>query len=778
MASLLPTAALLSVLTILAAFSLLQLDTSTPKPLDAPATEFSAERAGTQLRTFARHSRGIGMPGHDIARDELMDTLRDMGLDPQVQTTTAVSESVGSGRLSAGTVSNVLVRLPGLDSTGAIALDAHYDSGPTGPGAADCGTCVTGALEILRALQAGAPLRNDVIVVFADAEEKEMLGSAAFTEQHPWADDVRVALGFDRGGSGGASLLYATGSESGWLTGEFLQSAPGTQALSLGPALVALLPDQRLDCDLGDYTDRDIQGLGFVYGADGPAYHTSRDNADVADLGSVQQEGDHALAFVRAMGERDLSDLPREPDRVFATVAPGVVIHYPASWAVPLAALATLLLLAVVSLGLRSGVLVARRVAAGTAAVAVAMPVVVVLVALAWAGVRWLNPDWQVFQVGTPETPLHVAGLVAVSVALVAGLHALLRRRIPWPDLSAAVLLLWMLPLWAASLAAPTVSYLMLWPLLFSMLPLGWKLFGWAGAESWPWRVGVLAIAAIPVVVLLPLTLYLVAMLLTRAEGLSGAPMLGLLGLFVVPVLFLLFPQFDFLGANGSPRARWLVPAVAAGMAVVLFGWAAARSGFDSEHPRPDRIAYELDADNGTARWISADRRLDAWTAQFFPGDPSRADAEVDGEAVSAFVAQAPIVDLAVPQARVASDKVVSGGRELRLRLSSPRNAPTLAVTVDAPSAISAATLEGVPLELGSAGSDGRLELTYAGLPRAGVTLTLSLASDEPVSIELADSSHGLPQIPGFDVRPRPDTFTPGPGMMLDPTTARTTFLL
>jgi acetylornithine deacetylase/succinyl-diaminopimelate desuccinylase-like protein len=68
-------------------------------------------------------------------------------------------------------VENVLVRVPGTDSSRAILIEGHYDSVPTGPGATDCGACTVTVLEALRAILAGPPLKNDVIFLFADGEE-------------------------------------------------------------------------------------------------------------------------------------------------------------------------------------------------------------------------------------------------------------------------------------------------------------------------------------------------------------------------------------------------------------------------------------------------------------------------------------------------------------------------------------------------------------------------------------------------------------------------------
>jgi acetylornithine deacetylase/succinyl-diaminopimelate desuccinylase-like protein len=107
------------------------------------------------LDAIAAESRAIGMPGHDAARDYLVDQLSLMGLDPQLQTTTGIVRFEGADSYNAGTVTNVIARIPGTGSTGAIALNAHYDGGSTGPAASDNGSGVVTVLETVRALLAG-----------------------------------------------------------------------------------------------------------------------------------------------------------------------------------------------------------------------------------------------------------------------------------------------------------------------------------------------------------------------------------------------------------------------------------------------------------------------------------------------------------------------------------------------------------------------------------------------------------------------------------------------
>jgi Zn-dependent M28 family amino/carboxypeptidase len=286
----------------------------------------------THLNVIASDSRAIGMPGHDATRDYLIEQLTLMGLTPELQTTPATLRFEGADTFNAGTVTNVIARLPGTASTGAVVINAHYDGGSTGPAAGDNGAAVAATLEIVRALQAGPPLANDLIIVFSDGEEDGDLGAAAFNQDHPWAQDVRLAINFEAQGSGGPAILYATSDENGWLTGQYFEVAPESSAYSLLPELVRQLPGMRLACDLEDYLLNGSDGLGFVFTSDTPAYHSERDSIANIDRGSIQQEGENTLAVVQHFGDSNLAEMPRSSNRVFFNLLPGVTLHYGGGW--------------------------------------------------------------------------------------------------------------------------------------------------------------------------------------------------------------------------------------------------------------------------------------------------------------------------------------------------------------------------------------------------------------------------------------------------------------
>jgi acetylornithine deacetylase/succinyl-diaminopimelate desuccinylase-like protein len=135
---------------VLAAVAIAVLAPPRPVPETAPATEFSAARAMRHLEAIAAHPHSIESPENAAVREYILATLASMGLEPEVQETTAVSSTFGA----AGTVRNVVARLAGTRPGPALLLAAHYDSVPSGPGAGDDASGVAAILETLRALRA------------------------------------------------------------------------------------------------------------------------------------------------------------------------------------------------------------------------------------------------------------------------------------------------------------------------------------------------------------------------------------------------------------------------------------------------------------------------------------------------------------------------------------------------------------------------------------------------------------------------------------------------
>ncbi len=143
------------------------------RPASAPVRDFSAERAMTQLDAVASTPRPMGSAEHDQAVATIQARLAELGVESEVVESVVTRNDFN--QVFAGRLRNVIARIPGTDSTGAVAMLSHFDSLPTSMNANDGGLGVATLLETVRALQAGPPLANDLVLWFGDADETTAL---------------------------------------------------------------------------------------------------------------------------------------------------------------------------------------------------------------------------------------------------------------------------------------------------------------------------------------------------------------------------------------------------------------------------------------------------------------------------------------------------------------------------------------------------------------------------------------------------------------------------
>ena len=767
-------AALAAAAVVVAAAGMLASQQHVPAPLpaSAPQTAFSADRAMTHVHVLGTQTRYLGSPHHRRTQRYLVAQLRALGLEPQLQRTAVVNRFTAEADPIAGTVTNVLARLPGTASTGTIALNAHYDSGPAGPGASDCGTCVASVLEIARALKAGPPLRNDVLFVFSDGEENGDLGAAAFAEQSPLMRDVDVVVNWDNAGSHGLALLLGT--NSSWLVRETLASAPDARAYSVLPSLFrspAMRP-QQLNLDTQEYMDRGAAGVQFVYFRGTTNYHTRTDDVAHVGRGSLQMDGAYGLALARRLGadsqlEREVGD-----QATYFNVTGGVIVQYGPVVAALIALLAVVLFVAALRAGLRHRRLTVRGLVVGALAFPLALLLTTAATIAFWMlVVKPAVPELRVLSIGTSQNAFFAFGLVVFALALFTALYRPLLRRARAESLALGALAWWLGAGAILTLASPSAAYLFTLPALAAVALALWRLTG-ERRRAWCWATGVAVPLAVLVVVYAPVMLLLTVLAL-RLEGM-GAPALGLMALFAALAagLFIPFLTPHARTRHGLTGSDWLAPCAVMLLAIVLLGAGALRLDYTEGSPRPDHFAYALDADTGRAFFEAADR--DSWSAPLLK-DAKRADIAIGMFSTFAgWRAPAPAIDLPGPRLVRRGSTRDGATTTLRLRLTSPRGADAAAIALRTPGPITAASVQGRPIAVNQAMQDGSLELEYVGLTKPGIELVVSVRGRGRVRAVTRDITQGLPA--ALDVPVRAQESMPSPlSFRADPTVVRST---
>src|SRR5690606_16736924 len=137
----------------------------------------------------------------------------------------------------------------------------HYDSVPTGPGAADNGAVVASLLETLRALKASGGVRHDVVVLFSDGEELGALGAELFVREHGLdvCGGVRKCVAR---GSGGPRVMFETGDASLPRVDACAGANPRPVASSLAYEVYRRLPN---DSDFTVFRREGVAGLNSAF---------------------------------------------------------------------------------------------------------------------------------------------------------------------------------------------------------------------------------------------------------------------------------------------------------------------------------------------------------------------------------------------------------------------------------------------------------------------------------------------------------------------------------
>jgi peptidase M28-like protein len=713
----------------------------------APSGEFSAGRAMGYVRQLSKAPHPVGSEEHAEARDFIFGELAKLGLHPQIQRASVVNDE-GPGPSTAGTIENVIGRLQGQDNSKPIILAAHYDTVATSPGASDDGASVATLLETLRALKTEAQLRNDVIFLFTDGEEPGLLGAKAFVQEHPWAREGGLILNFEARGNRGASIMFETSENNGWLIDQVGRACPNVVTSSLLYEIYRLLPN---DTDLSVFKKAGFDGLNFAYINGLTHYHSGLDTPENLDERSLQHHGSYALSLARHFGNLDLRDTKRDQS-VFFSAAGLALLRYPQGWATPLSLLAGVLLALVIAFGLKKRRLRASQLIVSFFAVLLSIVAAGVAGTVVWLAIINLQSSYRSMAMGdTYNSGVYMLGFVAMAVALTSTLHIWFRRKLTVANLAAGGLLVWLLLTIAITRYVPGATYLCVWPLVFATLTLAYELASTDDGASTR-RFLTLFGGAIPAVALLaPMISILFVAITVSAAGVVMA--------LIALLLSLLIPHLNM----SCSRAKWMAPGTAALVSASLMLVGSFTSSYDGARPKPNSLFYCWNADTGKAVWASSDRGLDEYTSRFLPEKP-------EFDALSEYLplkpifwrskrflkGEAPPATLAAPTIVLRDSQTRDGVRTLRLAITSTRRAPIISVSLDSAAELLGAAINGTETRAGLPHS-GAWGFSYYAPPEEGIEVTLNLKPNGPINLRVVDESYGLPDSPriAYQARPR-----------------------
>jgi len=744
-------------------------------PADADPGLFSAERAAAHVRQLAREPRPAGSEADQRARSYILEQLAELPVRVDTRTTMVLHDRSAQrpGLVIGAEVVNIAARLEGTGAGRAVLLMCHHDSAPGSPGAADDGAGVAALLETLRALSQGPKLPGDVIALFTDAEEVDLLGARAFVAGHPWLDDVVMAVNLEARGSRGAVLMFQTNPHNLRLIQLLDRSVRRPVAVSFSNEIYRRMPN---DTDLSILLNAGVPGLNLAFIHDAAAYHRRLDTAERLNLGSLQHLGEYALGLARGVSAGLSPTNPRLPgaldapvDAVYFNLGPGGFLVYSERLALPLAIVLALAWLGVSALGLSRRRLSILGALAGIACVLVAT----VTASL----VTNLSLDLLV-----PDGP---------GVLLPWGVDSLSMLALAWALLAAAIgIIIIRLTATLTTLEALAVGGLGLWTLLSLLIA------AMAPSASF--------LAAVPLIVALPaaaawlaappdeppsalaLTLMALATAVTAALWVPclnlGVVALGRDALVIVATLTVLVLTCLLvpIARHGRGRRPWPMPVALAIAAVLLVVAVHLEIAPGTDNPDSDSIAYLVDTAGQEGRWLSLDSAVDPWTARLLGPTPTSAPVSpLILRSGTTLTAPAPplaeSLGVSISKQPESPDTSVAEAEApvpTRLILSWPRAMHRALIAVRCPAGIT--RLEVADADpLIPAEPLPELELRISAPPANGLLLRITTAAPAPIELEIIGQRFELPAIDGLEILPRPAHTIPRRGWFTDSTYVR-----
>ena len=713
-------------------------------------TSFSTEKALEHVKQIGQKPHAVGFPAHEEVRHYIVDELQKLELETSIQEGYTAGDW---GNLSKAI--NVLARIKGSEPGKALMLLSHYDSSQhSSLGASDAGSGVATILEGIRAFLADdLTPKNDIIILFSDAEELGLNGADLFVKEHPWREDVGLVLNFEARGSGGPSyMLIETNRGNATLIEEFTKANPEYPvANSLAYSIYKRLPD---DTDLTVFReDGDIEGFNFAFIDDHFDYHTAKDIPERLDKNTLAHQGSYIMPLLQHFSQADLTNLKSLNESIYFNVPIFKLVSYPFEWIWPMFSLAVLGFVLLLFYGLRRKTLHITEIGKGFLPMLLVLVINGVVGHFSWSVLKWMYPHYKDMLHGfTYNGHTYIFAFAFFAIAVCFWVYHRFKK-LETANLLVAPILIWLVICGLASHYLPGASFFII-P-VFALLAAFLVLINQKMPN--PYLLTFLGLPALlifaPFVKMFPVGL--------------GLKMMHVVSLLVTLTFLLLLPVFGFYKKK-KKLAYW-------GM-LLFFGYfisAHFNSGFDKDNAKPTSLLYVMDTDTNKAKWATYENVLSDWTAQYL-GTDKRKPEKLAKRTISSkygsgftFVADAPLMQIAQMEIEKTRDTVIGESRLLDICITPKRVINRLEVFTSA--TLESAKVNNIKL------SDYYLKNRWAGkLINHHVSdndytdLQLQIHKDSILELTVYEASNDLLTNPQFSIPKRPEKNIPMPFILND----------
>lgn len=720
--------------------------------------EFSVERALIPLKEISKAPHYHGSEEHKRVRNYLKQQLQELGFETQIQEGFVFDEaSKGLDRPK-----NILARFKGSQNSKALLLLTHYDSALIPSyGASDAGSGVVTILETVRAYFAsGAVPKNDIIIVFSDAEEIGLDGASLFVEEHPWAKEIGLALNFEARGSGGPSnMILETNKGNAKLVESFVEANPEYPvASSLMYSIYKMLPN---DTDSTIFReDGDIDSYFFAFIDDHFDYHTANDTFDNLDRNTLQHQGSYLLPLLHYFSESDLSNLKAEEDYVYVNFPFIKMISYPFSWILPMLILAVILFIGLLVLGISKRKFSPKDLFKSFYPFLSSLLLSGVIGFFGWKLLLFIYPQYHEIQHGfTYNGHTYITFFVFLTLGILFRMYHVFDSKINKASLLFAPITIWMLINLVVLIYLKGAGYFII-PIYFALISF------WLFIKQEKPNILLMVLLAVP-------SIFLFAPLIQFFPVGLGLKMIMLSCVFTVLLFGLLLSVFGFY------KMKKTLSYLSFMLAALFFISAHLSSDFSEERQKPNSLLYFQDEDTNSSYWLTYDTYLDDWTKGYLGDQPENASKYVkhfpSSKYNSGYKFAKSTAKKEIPQFEtiLQVDSIIDSKRNVTFTIYPKRNVNQFSLYADTTITFQSLKFNGKSVQKDSAGFVYRNRksnklLRYYVADNDSLEVEYSINKDVPVTFTVLEYSFDLLTNPLFSISKRPSNTMTKPFIVSD----------
>lgn len=624
-------------------------------------SNFSTHRALKIVKNISAKPHYIGSVDHDLVANYVFNELKKLGLEASVQEGFSMTEW---GTLTKS--KNIIAKIKGSNtktSNGkALLLLSHYDSAPHSfsHGAADDASGIATIIEGVRAfLHNKTKHKNDIIILFTDAEELGLNGAALFVTKHQWAKKIGLAINFEARGTAGPSyMLMESNRGNAALISAFSKSNPNfIAANSLMYSIYKMLPN---DTYLTVFRENgNIQGFNFAFIDNHFNYHTAQDDLAHLDPKSIEHNGGYLMPMLKYFSNTNLNKLTTTQDFVYFN-APFTFFYYPFDWVLPLWIFAISLFIGFTYFGIAKKVLSPSEIGKGFLWFFASIFFVGIITFVGWKTILLIYPEYNEILHGfTYNGHNYMMFFSLISIAICFYIYEKLSDKTTTMNNFIAPMFVWIIINLIIAIKLKGAGFFII-PVFFGLIILGYYVF----TEK--------TNLILNLILSIPALIIFVPFIAMFPVGLGLKIMFG--SSILIALLFtILLPVFNLF----THKRIWIILLLITSFFFLID--AHINSDFEAGKAKPNSLLYVYDLEKNKAFWTTYDTNLDEWTKTYLGDKPQKATELKENQLYSKYNSEftystfAPLISIEKPTIEFISDSVVGNRRFLKIKISPNR---------------------------------------------------------------------------------------------------------